>query len=536
MTTTAAPELAREEPPTEDPPPRAPRRWPTVAGLLLCVGLLLFAALRVAVHDPTELQVSGDQAPFVLQAISIADGNLSFDARDHERWLELGWESQPRGLFLQRNGDDGWAFAKPYGYSLLLAPAIEAFDADGISYVGALLLLGYAWLWYAIGRTRWRPLPAAMVATTATMVSNAWPMSFPAHADVFVAVVVGTAVLAAVRMVVGPPVERTTGEAAPRSSPLWAWWWPSLAMFATAVLVTEKMPALVAVGPLVALALWRSPLRSRILAMSLGVVVVAVSMVPYVHYSDGLTWNAYGGNRFYAPGALPWSGGSEENLLVWQTSEDMSPRRVVDRIVNPDGDIPAATLTYVIGRHTGAVTNQAVIAPLTLATGAAVWRRRRARSREGDDDPADDATEAGREDGSDPQRPWSTWALAAAGLGIVGYASLYLVSFTDNYFGGGQSVGNRYFLQISVLVAVIPVAGRISERAAGWSAVVGAALGFTLIAPHIVGADDAFFHIERTSWLQDQLPFESTQDAAWRLQCDPDVDCFPRPLPPAVGE
>jgi len=79
------------------------------------------------------------------------------------------------------------------------------------------------------------------------------------------------------------------------------------------------------------------------------------------------------------------------------------------------------------------------------------------------------------------------------------------------------------------------VAGRISERSAGWSALVGGAVGFALIAPHLVDADDAFFHIERSSWLQDHLPFETTQDARWRLQCDPDVDCFPRPVAPAVG-
>lgn len=140
--TTTAPERTREEPPAAVETPRE-RRWPRVVVLVLCAGVLVYAALRVGVHDPTELQVSGDQAAFTLNALSIADGNLSYDRADYEAWLDLDWEVNPRGLFMQRN-DEGWAFAKPYGYSVLLAPFVDWFGADGISYVNAGLLLAYA--------------------------------------------------------------------------------------------------------------------------------------------------------------------------------------------------------------------------------------------------------------------------------------------------------------------------------------------------------------------------------------------------------
>jgi hypothetical protein len=524
--TTTAPAPDRAEPTTEVDRARS-RRWPHVLVLLACASVLLYSALRVASHDPTDLQVSGDQAAFVLQAVSISGGDLSYDEQDYAGWLDLEWESQPRGLFLQRN-EDGWAFAKPYGYSLLLAPAIDAFGAEGVSVVNAGLLLAYAWCWYAVGRTRWRPPASAVVATAATVGSNAWAMAFPAHADLFVAVVVGVVVVATVRIVIGPAVRRTDGAVPRRAGGAWVWLWPCIAAFGTGVLVTEKLPALLAVGPLLAVALWRTPVRARLLAAAVGVVVVAVSVVPYLYYSDGASWNAYGGDRYYTPGSSPFTGGTEENLRPWETKDDMSPQRVFERITDPSGDIPSAALTYVIGRHTGAITNQPVIGALGVAILLTLWRRRRAGS--GDGSTADD-TEAqpGERD------RWCGPALLAAATGLAAYVALYLVTFTDNYFGGGQSVGNRYFLQISVLVAVLPVAARIGERAAAASGVIGGAVAFALITPHLWHADDAFFHLERTTRLQMYLPFETSQSGNWRLQCGPGEPCFPGNSPVSGG-
>src|SRR3546814_4534723 len=96
-----------------------------LVGLVVVGGIVLAgAALRVAMHDPTSEPVSGDQASFVYQALSLRGGDLSYDADDQARWLELGWADQPHGLFVQQRGD-GWAFAKPLGYSVLLARSEE---------------------------------------------------------------------------------------------------------------------------------------------------------------------------------------------------------------------------------------------------------------------------------------------------------------------------------------------------------------------------------------------------------------------------
>lgn len=469
---------------------------PRAAGLLLLVcGLALGAAvLRVAVHDPTDEPVSGDQASFTYQALSLLGGDLAYDASDQERWLELGWADQPHGLFVQQR-DDGWAFAKPLGYSVLLAPALAVADGRGIALVGAALVAAYAACWYGVGRLRWDRTGAAVVATAATVASHAWLFGFPAHADLFVAVLVGLAALGAARAA-------------------WSTTAPSLwltgSAVATGLLVTEKLPALVALAPLLVVAFLRAPLRARVTAVAVGIAVVGLSIVPYLYYSDGASWSAYGGDRYYAVATTPWSGGTADDLTPWQTRDSLSPRFVLDSLTDPSDDLPSATLTYAVGRHTGVATFFPIAAALATAAIAAWWSRRRGRSP------------------STAETPDRTVALAAGG-GLAAYVALYLVVFTDNYFGGGQSVGNRYFLQVSLLVAMVAVAGGVTSRAARWCGAAAVVWAVLVLGAQLRHPEEAFYRIDRTSAAQRRLPFDGSQMDAWRFQCEP-AACVPPPL------
>jgi hypothetical protein len=470
--------------------------------LLLCGAVLAGAMLRVAVHDPTDQPVSGDQASFTYQALSLLGGDLAYDESDQDRWLDLGWADQPHGLFVQQR-DDGWAFAKPLGYSVLLAPALEVAGARGISVVGAGLVLAYAACWYGLGRLRWDRPAAAVVATAATAASHAWLFGFPAHADLFVAVLVGVAALGAARVAWRPA----------GSSPAL---WLALATAATGLLVTEKLPALVALAPLLVVAFLRAPGRARAAAVLVGGGVVAVSLLPYLYYSDGASWSAYGGDRYYAISTTPWSGGTAGDLVPWQTRDSLSPSFVLDSLTDPSGDIPSATLTYAVGRHTGVATFLPIAPALAVAAGIAIWRRRRSPDEARPDDAGDRAV-----------------ALAAA-AGLAAYVALYLVVFTDNYFGGGQSVGNRYFLQVSALVPVVAVAGGVSSRAARWCGAAAAGWALVVLGPQLRHPEDAFYRIDRTSALQRVLPFDGSQEDSWRFGCEPGT-CVPPPLD-AYGE
>ncbi|MEX2294607.1 MAG: hypothetical protein WD691_12525 [Acidimicrobiales bacterium] len=479
-------------------------RWSHVL-LGLCALALTAALVRVAVHDPTDQPVSGDQASFTYQALSLLGGDLAYDASDQERWIDLGWQDQPSGLFVQQR-DDGWAFAKPIGYSVLLAPALAIAGARGISLLGAALLLAYASCWYGIGRMRWDRATAAAVATVATVASHAWFFAFPAHADLFVAALVGAAALGAARAA-SQPERAATG-------------WMTVAAMASALLVTEKLPALVALAPLLVVAFVRAPMRARLVAMAVGAVVLVVSVTPYLFYSDGASWSAYGGDRFYAIATTPWSGGRDTDLTPWRTRDALTPAFVFDAIAHPSDELPSATLTYAVGRHTGVATFLPIVPALTGAAIVGWWHRRKHPDGQHPDDQRPDGQ---RHDDRD-----HAIALAAAG-GLLAYVGLYIVVFTDNYFGGGQSVGNRYFLQVSLLVAVAAMAGGVTARHARWCAGAAAMWAVVVLGPQLWHADDAFYRIERSSPAQRLLPFDGSQTDAWRFQCEP-IDCVAPPL------
>jgi len=474
-------------------------RGPPASSRVLIVGcglLLGVAAARIVLHDPTSLPVSGDQASFTYQALSLRGGDLAYDATDQARWLHLGWSEQPHGLFVQQR-DDGWAFAKPLGYSVLLAPALAAAGARGISLVGAGLLLAYAGCWFGIGRLRWDRATAAVVATAATIASNAWFFGFPAHADLFVAVLVGLAALGAARAALG---ERHRAA------------WLGLALLAAGLLVTEKLPALVALGPLLALAVARAPGRTRAIAVAAGVAVAGVSVLPYLYYSDGASWSAYGGDRYYALASTPWSGGTDADLIPWRTRDSLSPGYVLDRVTDPDEDLPSAAFTYAIGRHTGVATFMPIVPALGLAAVVAAWHRRRRA-------PTD----------PDPASP--SLVGAAAAVGLLAYVALYLVAFTSNYFGGGQSIGNRYFLQVSLLVPVVAVTTGVTWRAARWCAAAAATWAVVGLGAQLRHPEEAFYRIDRTTAAQRVLPFDGSQEDAWRFECEP-AACVPPRLEP----
>ena len=67
--------------------------------------------------------------------------DLSYDAADMDRWREVGWVPAPTSLFFQRS-PWGWAFAKPYLYSVHLAPFVGLFGAvPGVAIANTVLLL-----------------------------------------------------------------------------------------------------------------------------------------------------------------------------------------------------------------------------------------------------------------------------------------------------------------------------------------------------------------------------------------------------------
>lgn len=496
-----------------------------IAPLRIFAALALFV-LTLAVFKilatPADLTIQGDEAGYIYQALSLQGGDLSYDARDQERWLSLGMGEYPVGLFTQAF-EGGWAAAKPIGYSVVLAPFLWIFDMRGAHIVGAMLLIAYASCWYFGLRLRWGRPMSIIVTAVATVCSYVWFYAYSAHADLFVATLVGAVSYGCLR-------------ASLRAEPLWLW----IACCAAGLLATEKIPALLALIPVLVVSASRMRRRHAVIGVAVLAVTGALTSIPYLYYSDGASWSAYGGERYYVGAATPWSGGAVDDLTRVQTDEVITLSYMAERLGSPSSDIPDATLTYVVGRHTGAMTFMPIV-PLLVATSlmTLVRRRRRSLPRSTDQEPLsvqatatigenDLATPCAGTDGVDPidsdregaddpmppagSEPHSLPMLAWAGIsGLVLYAGFYILLFTNNYYGGYHSIGNRYFLQFSAAAMVVPVATRLSERAVLTCAGVATLWAVAILGPHLLRSDSMFNEFWRTSRAQRVLPYDGTQ-------------------------
>ncbi len=441
---------------------------PTIVAWGIVGALGLAMLVQVATFDFRDRQLAGDQASFVLQALSLAhEGNLSYGQSDIELWRDLGWEKaadHPYGLHLRQN-QNGWAFAKPYGHSLLAAPFVRVAGAGpGFALVNALLVAALFVLVVLILRFRFSGPVVPVTAFAFVGASHVRFWAFPISTDVFLAVVVAVVTYAALRAL------------RDRS---WAW-----SLVATVVMVfavSEKVTLVLALLPLVALAAWKTSSRRQAAALvGAGLAAGLIFVFPYLHYSDWTSWTAYGGDRYVLTGPAPFETGVASNPVPAGTSEPFSPGFVLSQTLGVGTDTVHAAMTYAIGRHTGLVP----FMPIALvALALAGWHFR-----------------------SSDRGP--TIAIFA---GLSAYIGLYLVVLTDNYFGGGQSIGNRYFMQVAPMVVGLLGVSRIPIRHLAAGAYLSIVVTLLLVPHHHRHAERAFWNITEVGEMQELLPFESSQ-------------------------
>lgn len=429
---------------------------------------LIVAAIAVAIasFDIRERPLAGDESSHVLQALSLAgDANLSYDQRDLDRFADLEWPGavRPNGIFFQRF-DDGWAFAKPYGYSIVAAPFVRGLGAvPGLAVANAALFLAMVASAWVACRPAGRGV--AGMGVLSIVASVTWLYGFSAHSDLFLATLMSA-----------------TAAAASRAFHTRRLPWTCAAAALAAVALAEKPPfALVLVPTLFVLVLVTSDRRrdaTTVLASC--IVTFCLAVLPYLVYSDFTSWNPYSGERFYrSDGILPFDPEAPplSDYRVVSTTESFEPGVVLDRLTeDPLAGARSFGLSFV-GRHTGML----VFLPFTalmLVLGA--------------------------------RRSWRVRPLTgAAVIGVIGYLALYAFVFPKNYFGGEQSLGNRYLVQVSPAALLALVVARPARRAVIRASSAGVALALLFLWPHFVHPTDAFLRLERTSEAQRLLPEES---------------------------
>ena len=486
------------EPVDEAAPTRAaPRVWSLLTGddtmrrssivawvlLLLVVIYVVQSILRFDFRDQP---IAGDQTTFLMQALSLSGHghNLSYDAADMDRWRALGWAPQPTALFFQHS-PWGWAFAKPYGYSLYLAGFIWALGAPhGVAVANSLLLLALIALAIAILRLRYRGPAVPLVVLAFVFTSNAYFYGYVMHEELLLAV--ATAAI---------------GYGTLRFLKSGAWGWALATVVIMAAVLPEKPQFLVIFVPLGLLLLWREPrVLRKIVLVLVGLVVIFGSTYPYRHYSGGKTWNAYQGDRYTTSGRTPFDHPELAAPLkcppICTTAKELSLTSVDGlrtRIEQGKGQF-ASAFYYFFGRYTGLLAFMP-FALLTIGVVLIFYRRRL------------------------DVRAWFI-------LGAIGaYIAVNVAVYPNNYYGGGQSLGDRYFVQMAPMVLVLLVAARVASKTVIVVAVASIVLGVAFQYQHDLHPTEAYVRIDKTSVLQRLLPVERNQDKVAFFQCPLYGDC-----------
>lgn len=456
------------------------RPWGSLAAWLIFAVAALRAASVSLTQDFRRHDLVADQASFLYSAMSLLhDHDLRYSATDALRWRFIDWTSNPAGLYFQMHGGQA-VFAKPYGYSMWLVPFIWVFGPGrGVAVANTVLMAGLvaAVLFLVHKRCSWQV--SAWVATALLLVSNVTFFALPIGVEPFYACLVAVFFLA-----VWNGSDGSTG-------------WSLVAVAIAAFLVSEKQPMFLVLAPAMLLLLVRQPnWRRRAGLLGAGVAVFGLAVIPYVHYSGGKSITPYGGDRYFSYGGKTWVGPGSDAIRS-QSDSMASVSYVTDQLTHDPQMKIDASRYFVLGQHTG------LLVWLPMAVFVVILTL------------------------MEPRRITSYGLAALIGMGA--YVAFYVLLFPSNFYGGSQSIGNRYFVQIAPVVAAVLVGGAVRSRRVIAASAASIMIVLAMLWPQLVSPRDALARIDQTSWLQDQMMFES-RVYGWRAFSPSEIPPIQQPL------
>jgi hypothetical protein len=458
--------------------------------------LLVAAALATDLAARSAGEFWGDGATYHAMARSLAeDLDLRYEARDVLR-VRREFKSGPQGVFLKRAsgglrldtaGGFPWIsrvppseprlyYAKAFVYPLVAAPFVRAFGTRGLLVVNALVLAFALWLGYEERRRRGNDPVRALVFVLVVFLATAAPLYVLWPTPEIFGLGLATAGLAA--MSAGRP-------------------WLAAVLFGVAVYL--KPPNLFLALPL-GIAPLLPPEGERVLgpeawsrllqSLKRGALVGATALALFgMNAAFTGEMNYQGGERktFYGRFPLEEHDVTFDNAGFWMTTDHLGPLvegRDEDKQTAKTGPLRAPAevrasfvrnLGYFwVGRFAGVLP---YFAPAFGAVLAFVVLGPRTR------------------------RGW----LAFAALAVSWL--FYIWEIPDNWYGGGGTVGNRYFLSLLPLAVFLVPRGRVWP-VAGFGLVAGA----SFVAPLLASPLEHSLHPGRhaTTGLYRFLPAELT--------------------------
>ncbi len=385
--------------------------WGLLLGL--SVWLLAAAALRERNDWPSFM---GDEATYLMQAESLAfDLDLEYSAADYHRFLRH-WELPPQGLILQ-SGDGGETivYGKPFFYGLYVAPFVRLSPTRGPFVANALLLALTA---IFVARRLERRLGATAPLWVAALVfgSVSFAFTFWAHADLFLMCLTALALALAFGPEADPRRSETKAGAPSLSGLAVAGALLAVVGFSRPLYLPLFLPAILAIP---------KPRSRRWAALLVAALATGAGTASIHHHLAG-SWTGYGAQRsgFYAHTGYPavdfpaeqWN----QNVSSLGNAAARTPLQILREKPLSPSLLAWNSWYFLAGRHVGLI---AYFLPILLVLG-------------------------------DPPRDRARLALWLA-IGLSVGAFLWTRPF--NFYGGGGTIGNRYFLPLFPALWFLPV-------------------------------------------------------------------------------
>ncbi len=402
------------------------------------IGLFLVAALALDLPAASERRFWSDGATYYAMAASLArDFDLRYEARDLER-VRAEYPTGPQGIFLKRGRGARLYYAKAFIYPAASAPFVRCLGVSrGLLFTNAILLGLVLWLGYRELRGRAGPV-AALTAVLVLFLGTVTPIYFLWYTPEIFNLALVTAGLVAWR----------------RGRPLISAVLLGLATYSKPTNLLLAMP--LGLEPFL-----ENGLAGARESVRRGLVLTAVVLAGF-----GITWaatgepNYQGGERktFYDKYPFQSPDVTFESAGIWMTTDHLGPLvagrdedKLSARIAppRPPSEIRDSFLYnlgyFWTGRFGGALP---YFCPAALA--ALLFLLVGPRERAG-------------------------WLVLAS---LLASALVYLRLIPDNWYGGGGTLGNRYFVNLLPLALILVPRGR-----AAWVAGGGAAATAALLLP-----------------------------------------------------
>ena len=423
-----------------------------LALLLLCV----YGGIAVSVDFPqAAIGIQSDEATYYMMGHSLAeDGDVTYRRDDLVRvWKEF--DSGPTGLFLKRGSDIvDWGlmkrppffwtrlepdpdasrlfFGKAFIYPLFAAPFVKIFGTNGFLVLHALLLAGVVWCAYLFLHARAPALPSALLAG-AFVLATVVPVYFVWITPELFNFALGCfAYFCWLYKEVEAP-EQMPGRMRWLAGP----WSDALAGLILGMATFSKPTNALLMVPIGIYLLWRRRLTTA--AVSSAVFLVMAGGLFLVNMAISGEWNYQGGYRrtFIAEFPFQTPQSSFEAIDTKAMARDVA---LTDVLFNKSvfwSNLGNNLTWYFVGRYSGLLP---YFAPAVFAMVAFLVGARR--------------------------RPLWQWLVLGSAVAQI---LLFVISLPYTWFGGGGSVGNRYFMGVyGIFIFLMPPVTSVALSLVPW--------------------------------------------------------------------